>query len=222
MHHIMGNLDDAVKDFELAIDLQPENAETYNNRGNLWRDKGDLDAAISDYNTAIRLDENESLAFLNRGIVRRIRGDFHGALADFEEALNRKGENDDAIAETFYQRGSLLQFMGARDKALKDYKRSLKSNPTHALVWASRSNLRRKLNKNDLADLDEQAARSLIEDDMEYNQACLESILGNVDASLKLLKIALRKEQTLRSWARIDLDFENIRDDPRFKELVGE
>ncbi len=222
VHHVMGNLDDAFKDFDLAIDLQPENAQTYNNRGNLWRDKGDLDAAISDYNTAIRLAENETLPLLNRGIVRRVRGDFDGALADFKEAFGRKCEDDVVIAETFYQRGSLLQFMGARDKALNDYKRALQSNPTHALVWASRSNLRRILKKNDLADIDEQAARRcLLEDDDEYNQACLESILGNVDSALKLLEIGLRKKQSSKSWAKIDFDFENIRDDPRFKELVG-
>jgi tetratricopeptide (TPR) repeat protein len=33
MHDAKGNLDDAIKDFDLAIDLEPENAKAHNNRG---------------------------------------------------------------------------------------------------------------------------------------------------------------------------------------------
>jgi tetratricopeptide (TPR) repeat protein len=222
MYRFQGNLEDAIKDYDLAIDIDPKNAKTYNERGLVWLDRGDLDKAISDYNTAIRLDVNETKALLNRGTVRRIRGDLHGALADFNEALSRRGEDDYEIAETFYQRGSLLELMGASNDALEDYKSALNSNPTLFQVWASRSNLRRKLNENDLADMDEQAARSLLKDDDEYNQACLESLLGNVAAALKLLEVGLRKKQAPKSWVRNDTDFENVRDDPRFKELVGE
>ena len=222
IHRHKGNLDEAIQDYDVAITMEPEKAENYNNRGNVRRDQGDLDGAISDYDTAIRLDENATKALLNRGVARRIQKDTKGALADFNEALRHKSEDADEVAETFYQRGCLRHVMGALDDAIKDYKWTLKSNPAHVMVWASRSFIRRKQGKSDLADIDEEVARSLLEDDIEYNQACLESILGNVDPSLKLLEIALRKKQMPRQWARIDPDFDNIRDDPHFKELVGE
>ena len=56
----------------------------------------------------------------------------------------------------------------------------------------------------------------------EYDRACFESICGNVDEALALLKVALEKKQTPFAWARRDPDLDFIRDDPRFKALVGE
>ena len=39
-----------------SIRINPKYAKSFNNRGNVWKDKGDLDRAIADYNEAIRLD----------------------------------------------------------------------------------------------------------------------------------------------------------------------
>jgi hypothetical protein len=54
------------------------------------------------------------------------------------------------------------------------------------------------------------------------NRPRFESICGNVYEALVLLKVALEKKQTSLAWARRNPDFELIRDDPRFKALVGE
>ena len=48
--------DKAVSHYTQAIALSPENAETYNNRGAAYTDKGKFDLAIQDYNTAIDLN----------------------------------------------------------------------------------------------------------------------------------------------------------------------
>jgi hypothetical protein len=45
--------------------------------------------------------------------------------------------------------------------------------------------------------------------------------MGETDGALELLKTALDKKQQPTEWARRDPDFETIRDDPRFKQLVG-
>jgi len=62
----------------------------------------------------------------------------------------------------------------------------------------------------------------LIQKENEYNQACFESICGNMDKALELLEIGLEKKQSSKKWARQDPDFENLRDDSRFKALVEE
>lgn len=56
---------------------------------------------------------------------------------------------------------------------------------------------------------------------MSTIKLALEAICGNKDKALELVKIGLEKNQQSKQWARQDPDFENIRDDPRFKELVG-
>ena len=55
-----------------------------------------------------------------------------------------------------------------------------------------------------------------------YNLACAESMRGRTDAALDRLSEALAQGDRFRELARKDSDFEPIRDDPRFRELVGQ
>ncbi len=48
-----------------------------------------------------------------------------------------------------------------------------------------------------------------------------EAICGNVDEAHALLKAALEKKLETIAWARHDPDFESLRTDPRFVEMVG-
>jgi tetratricopeptide (TPR) repeat protein len=54
-----------------------------------------------------------------------------------------------------------------------------------------------------------------------YNLACAEAQLGRVDAALDRLAAALEVRPSLAEHAPGDADFEPIRHDPRFAEIVG-
>ena len=54
-----------------------------------------------------------------------------------------------------------------------------------------------------------------------YNLACAEALLGDADAALGHLKSALEAHPDYRESAREDPDFELIRSDPRFGELLA-
>jgi tetratricopeptide (TPR) repeat protein len=54
-----------------------------------------------------------------------------------------------------------------------------------------------------------------------YNLACAEAQLGDTDAALERLRTALAKSPSLAGLARDDSDFEPIRDDPHFAEIVA-
>ena len=54
-----------------------------------------------------------------------------------------------------------------------------------------------------------------------YNLACAEALLGETDAALEHLELALRSRPALADLARDDGDLESIRDDPRFAEIVA-
>ncbi|MCH7510921.1 MAG: tetratricopeptide repeat protein, partial [Chloroflexi bacterium] len=55
-----------------------------------------------------------------------------------------------------------------------------------------------------------------------YNRACLYSLWSKPDEALEDLRRAIGADPEYRDKARTDSDFDNIRDDPRFRELVGE
>lgn len=81
----------AAKDYNRAIDLDPNVAEAYLNRGNLWFMSNRYGDAIADYDRALELKVGQPyIALLNRGMVRETVGQLAKAKADFEAALAQR------------------------------------------------------------------------------------------------------------------------------------
>jgi tetratricopeptide (TPR) repeat protein len=54
-----------------------------------------------------------------------------------------------------------------------------------------------------------------------YNLACCESLAGRTTDAVEHLRKAIDRMEQLRSYAKEDSDFDRIRDEPAFKELVS-
>jgi mannose-6-phosphate isomerase-like protein (cupin superfamily) len=54
-----------------------------------------------------------------------------------------------------------------------------------------------------------------------YNVACCESLAGRTTNAIEHLRLAIERGDRFRSFAAGDSDFDSIRDEPAFKELVG-
>jgi tetratricopeptide (TPR) repeat protein len=68
--------------------------------------------------------------------------------------------------------------------------------------------------------------RELIESHPEYpgplyNLACCESLAGRTDDAIKHLRLAIDRNEPFRPMAAEDSDFDPIRDEPAFQELVA-
>jgi len=89
-------------------------------------------------------------------------------------------------------------------------------------IWAQVSPLYEAGRYADAAD----RGRELIEAYPEYaeplyNLACCESLAGRTSDAIEHLRQAIDRAERLRSYAKEDSDFDPIRDEPAFKELVG-
>jgi quercetin dioxygenase-like cupin family protein len=54
-----------------------------------------------------------------------------------------------------------------------------------------------------------------------YNLACCESLAGRTADALEHLRQAIQRSERCRSWAKDDSDFDPIRDQPAFRELIS-
>ncbi len=66
-----GHSEQALADFNKAINLDANYAQAYANRGLLYRQAGKLDLALADYNKALAIDGSYAPAYLGRGMVYR-------------------------------------------------------------------------------------------------------------------------------------------------------
>jgi lipoprotein NlpI len=163
-----GNLDGAISDYNSAIELDPQYANAYADRGNAKGAKGDLDGAIADYNRTLELDPKNVYAYNNRGLTKQSNGDLYGAIADYNRTLeldpknayaynNRglakddKGDYDGAIADcnraieldskyakSYRNRGFAKEGKGDVDGAIADYNRAIELDPKYADAYNNR------------------------------------------------------------------------------------
>ena len=162
----LGDVDKAIEDCSIAIRLEPNSAEAYNNRGYMWTEKGDLDKALSDFNKAIGLDPLSAAAYDNRGLVWAAKGENDKSLADHTEAIHLDPKN----SHYYNNRGNLYSALGDHVKAIEDFNAAIRLDPQEAVAYNNRGNARYflKLYDKALADFTE-AIRLDPSDPVAYN-----------------------------------------------------
>ena len=171
----LGHHEEAIKDYNKAIELIPSYLAAWNNRGLAKAGFGDHEEAIKDYNKAIELNPNYPHAWSNRGIAKAERGQPKEAIKDFDQAIklnpdaapawnNRGNEkakldhHEDAIKDfnqaielnpsdpgTWYNRGNTKAKFGQQEEAIKDYNKAIELNPNDPNVWINRGIAKRSL-----------------------------------------------------------------------------
>ena len=132
----MGNLAQAVKDYDQVLEHWPEFAPAYFNRAFARQHGyGDLPGAIRDYTRALQLKPDFAEAYANRGIAHHQNEDYLAALADYDAAL----ELDPESAPARYNRGEVHFLRGDFPAALADFQRAreLRSGYSHAIAGAA-------------------------------------------------------------------------------------
>jgi tetratricopeptide (TPR) repeat protein len=127
-YKIKGEYDLALKDYDHAIQLNPNAASHYNNRGIIYRLKQEYDRAIADYDEAIWLKSDYVAAFYNRALANVDKGEYDHALADFGVVLQFKPEN----ALALYARGWMLLKKGDTEAGNADIAAAKAINPNIA------------------------------------------------------------------------------------------
>lgn len=120
-----------------AIELDPENAEAYKNRGNAYFREQEFDKALKDFDKAIGLDKDYYQAINNRGLVYRKKGLLNEALSDLSRTLEIKPD----FALAYYNRGLVYKDLNEPEKAIKDYTSALELNPEYHDASLSRLDL---------------------------------------------------------------------------------
>lgn len=171
------------------------------------------------YDKILNLNPNDPDTLNNRGAIYSKLGRYDEALADYNRSLELRPDDPNTI----YNRGLAYYKLERYDEALADYNRSLELRPAHPPVLNNRGVLYTQLERYDdaLADYNRSLELSPDDPDVFFNLTCLFSLWGKTDDALAYLEKAIEVNRKNREDAKTEKDFNNIRDDPRFKKLVG-
>jgi len=113
-----GQYDQAILDYNKALEINPRYAEAYNNRGVAYANKGQYDQAISDYNKALEINPRFAAPYQYRGNTYMTKGLYNEAFSDYSKAL----EINPKIAEAYQNRGIIyMTTKGNIQKACSDF-----------------------------------------------------------------------------------------------------
>jgi tetratricopeptide (TPR) repeat protein len=214
----VGRFDDAIAAHQHAIALDPRWPNPHNGLGNIYRALDHYDEAIAAYQAAIALNPKFLLSIRQLGRLYRDLGRFEEAVTMYVQALSIDPRDTFIYKELSYAYNAL----GRYDDAIIACQQAIVLNPEYVWAHLSLAHLYRKLKRTSEYADQIPIVRRLIAQENEYGHACFESVCGNLHEALAMLQVALEKGQVPVAWARRDPDFDFIRDDPRFKVLIGE
>ena len=116
-----GKSEKALAAYDTAIQLQPDYAEVYNNRGNIKSGLGSHDAALDDYDEAIRPNPNFAEVYSNRGAAKFRLSKPAAALADLNEAIRLRPD----FMHAYINRGVVKLGLNNIDEAEADFQKAL-------------------------------------------------------------------------------------------------
>jgi tetratricopeptide (TPR) repeat protein len=115
-----GKWDEAIAEFNKAIEINPRYAKLYDSRGYVYFVMSDFDNAISDSSKAIEINPNYANAYATRAGAYYFLLQYDEAISDNTRAI----ELDPMDATNYINRGNVYDDKGDTEKACSDWKRA--------------------------------------------------------------------------------------------------
>ena len=125
-----GQSDEAIRQLQEALRLQPGFALAGNNLANALLKKGQTDEAIRQFQEVLRLKPDHAEAHYNLGTALLMKGQTDEAIRQFQEALRLNPDHADA----HYNLGNALGKQGRTDEAIRQFQEALRLEPDHSLA----------------------------------------------------------------------------------------
>jgi tetratricopeptide (TPR) repeat protein len=242
----LGRTDEAIVEIREALRLEPDNGQAHQGLARAyWVGKGDFAGAIPLFERAIALNPEAGYSYLQLSLMLA----WQGKLARAEDVSRRAVELQEQyisgnvglqIVGAHSRLGYVRYLMGRYDDALKEYERELAfiGASDHALRDRTLLELNVKigaayLRQGRTEDAERHFGRALKAFDARvatgaddpftrYYIACLYALRGDTGLALDSLERVARALPALTAArARIDVDLESLRHEPRFQAIAA-
>lgn len=187
---MLGQIERAIKAYSQAIELNPQDADAYNNRGVAYESNSDFNLAIQDFNMAKRLRPDYAIVYYNSGIVYGKKGMLDIAIQNYGTAIKLQPD----YAEAYNNRANVYSRQRKFDQAMADYKTAIQLRPDLAEIYYSRAVTRVGKGEIDEAINDYSMAIRLKPDYTEayLNRGTVYGGKGSVDEAISDYSMAIR------------------------------
>jgi serine/threonine protein kinase/Flp pilus assembly protein TadD len=240
-----GRYDEAIASIKRAMEIEPNNAGAHAALGRAyWVGRGMLAEGIEELEKSIAINPQAGYAYLQLVYLHTLRGSYERAEAVARDAVDLQeryisGREGLQIVGAHTRLGYVYYCQARYDEALREYNYELKflQSSDHALRQRALIEIDQKMGAaylrlgqmeeaerhftSGIKRYQELRARGSADPFTNYYMANLYALKGDADLALKYLHRAIAELHDVNvARARIDPDFNSLRDDPRFQKLL--
>jgi TolB-like protein/Tfp pilus assembly protein PilF/predicted Ser/Thr protein kinase len=211
------DFDAGEKEFQRAIALNPNDAESHRHYGHYLTAIGEFDRALAEKLKAVELDPLSVAASYD--VARTLF--FAGRLDEAARALQSTLELDGRSAQAHALLSQIAIEQGRGEEALRLAQQALElsaRSPNYVALWGY---IHARMGNRNAAI----AALSEIESKASYSlpllSARIHAGLGETENALRWLEQAYNDRSESMIWLKVDPTFNSCRDDPRFQALLA-
>ena len=210
-------IEEAISVYKAAIEIDPKDAQAHDWLGGLYAVLGRSSEAIQEFKLALASDPTNANTYQGLAYAYRDCGKYDEAI----DAYKRSLELSPNSPESYTGMGGVYRRLGRCQDAIEAYQTALRLG-AYPLAVASMAACYRTLGFEKEYSAHVHTAMGLPHDwtGDEYNHACFLALCGKVDEALDKLEVALEERQQTAGYADRDIDFDFIRENPRFKKLI--
>jgi tetratricopeptide (TPR) repeat protein len=217
----LGRNEEAIVSYDEALKFKPDDYETWYKRGIALSQLGRLEEAITSSDEALKIKPDDHEAWYFRGIVLGQLGRLEEAIASFDEALKIKPDDPETLR---YRELALAYLMKLElEKQINTYDQLLNSNPNDHETWETKASFLYLLGRYEEAILSYNKSLEILPNNGSsyFNKACIYSLQENIDLAIENLTQAIKLDSKYLEMAKTDTDFDKIRHDSRFINLLN-
>jgi protein O-mannosyl-transferase len=125
-----GELDDAISEYERALDINPNYSDAHYNLGFAFQQKGQFADAVMQYERAIEIEPDNFEAHNNLGNILMLAGKLDESIVEYQKALNLNPNEVEAHSNL----GNVLSQKGRYSEAIQEYQKALVLEPEYAEI----------------------------------------------------------------------------------------
>ena len=123
-----GKIDDAIRCYDKALSLEPENADIWLNKGTAYKRLDRISESLACTEKALSIDPKNALGWTNKGSTLSLMEKKEAAIACFNKAI----ELDSGYTKAWYGKGLSLYFMEKTPEAVSCFKKAISLGDANA------------------------------------------------------------------------------------------
>jgi len=214
----LGRLEEAIASFDEALKIKPDYHKVWHNRGIALSNLGRFEEVIASFDEALKIKPDKQEAWNNRGIALGNLGRFEEAIASFDNALKIKPD----YHEAWFNRGIALRNLGRLEEAIASYDNALKIKPDKDEAWNNRGYALLKMGNYQEAIENIDQSLKINPNSWAYgSKAYAYILLDKIDLAIQNIRSAIEIAPSRKHAILNDPDFDKIRNDSRFIDLLN-